>query len=205
MRIFSPSLEGLSAYRSQPVRFDYWGGNQSRATTSTPYMVSARVRSSLCDLADTLPQDNVDITRRPWTGPTRPEMMPIVWFQLYGVTRTHPNGHSDVEAGPSTLVALPIPYVNPPTSQPSGGTSKTTAYAKKKKRATERGGASVSIFRCSHLPRVTEWSFSVRSPSGPSFPLVKEHPAPGVCGRRRMAIGCVSGCIKGRCSQGLRP
>ena len=37
------SLEEFGAHRSQTVPLDYWGSNQSGASTSTSYMVSARV------------------------------------------------------------------------------------------------------------------------------------------------------------------
>ena len=83
-------------------------------------------------------------------------------YQPYGVSRTRSAWDRNAEAGPSTLVAPPVPHTGPQTIQPSGWISETTADTSNQK-VTEERRASVSNFYCSHIPRVTEWSFSVRS------------------------------------------
>jgi hypothetical protein len=90
------------------------------------------------------------------------------------MSRTRTNEHRNAEAGPSTLALPPVPYVGPPTSQPSGGISETTADAETKETITEEDEAPVSDFYCSHIPRVTESLFGVRSPSEPGSPTAKD-------------------------------
>ena len=111
--------------------------------------------------------------------------MPTGRFQPYGVSRARQYEHRDAEAGPSTLVLPPIPYVGPPTPQPSGGISETTANAKTKQTITEEEEVPVSSFYCSHIPHVTEWLFGVRRPSGPGSPAAKEESAATANGRKK--------------------
>ena len=99
------------------------------------------------------------------------------WFQLYAVPRTHPSGHGNAEAGPSTLVTPSVPYIDLTVPEPSGGISETTADAKTDAPVTEEDGVSVSNFYCSHIPRVTERSFSVSRPRRPESPAAKENHA----------------------------
>ena len=143
-----------STDRSRIVPFGYWGENQSGPSTSTFYAVSPCVRSSLCNHADLFPQQNVQPSYRP--GPSRIECS-TGRFQPYGRSRTRPNEHRNAEAGPSTLAPPPIPHVGPPTPQPSGGISETTADAENQT-ISEEDKAPVSDFYCSHIPHVTEWS-----------------------------------------------
>ena len=87
-------------------------------------------------------------------------------YQPYGMSRARSSEHGNAEAGSSTLQF--IPYLGPPTSQPSGrSTSETTANAEPTQ-ITEEDKVPVSNFYCSHIPHVTEWSFGVRRLIGPS-------------------------------------
>ena len=115
------------------------------------------------------------------------------WYQPYGVSRTRPGWYRNAEAGPSTLVAPPIPYIGQPATQPSGGISETTANAKTTKIVTEKHRVSVSNFYCSHISRVTKWLFSVRHSSGLGFRAVKGSHAPPVSTAERLAIACATG------------
>ena len=100
-------------------------------------------------------------------------------FHPYGRSYARRSEHRNAEAGPSTLLPAPVPYVGYPTLQPSGGMiSETTADAEKEPTTTEEDKVPVSNFYCSHIPRVVERSFGVRrSQSGPSALVVKDHPA----------------------------
>ena len=134
-------LEELGAHRSQTVPLNYWEANQSGASTSTSYVVSARVQSSLHSLVDTFPQD-VNTSHWPRTDPTTTGMMRTGWYQPYGVSRTRPTRYRNTEAGPSTLVTPPVPQINPPISQLPG----STADAETTTKATEEDRAPVSTF-----------------------------------------------------------
>ena len=129
--------------------------------------------------------------------------MPIGRFQPYGTPRVRPDEYSNAEAGPSTLMVPPVPYIDPPTSQPSGGVSETTADAEQTQTNTEEDKASVSNFYCPHIPHVTEWSFGVRRPKRPGSPAAMDRHAP-VCGCRRMPASCVTGSSGGRNSREFR-
>ena len=170
------SLEEFGDHRSQTAPLDYWGTNQSVASTSASYVVGVRFQSSLPHPADTFPQGNVN-THWPTTGPTRAEITRAGRYQPYGVSCTCQNRYGNAEAGPSTLVAPPVPYVGLPPTQPSGGISETMANAKTENTVTEEHRAAVSYFYCSHIPRVTECLFGVRNQSGAGFPAVKENHA----------------------------
>ena len=114
---------------------------------------------------------------QPGTGPARAGM---ARFHPYGRSYARRNEHRNAEAGPSTLLPAPVPYVGYPTLQPSGGMiSETTANAEITQSITEEDKVPVSNFYCPHIPRVIEWSFGVRrSQSEPSALAVKDHPAP---------------------------
>lgn len=98
-------------------------------------------------------------------------------FHPYGMSRVRLDERRNAEAGPSTLVIPPIPYVDQPTSQPPGWMSETAAGAEQTKQNTEEDRATVSNFYCSHIPRVIEWSFGVRSPKGPGSPAARGNSA----------------------------
>jgi len=195
-------LEGFGAHGSQTIPLDYWGTNQSGASTSASYVVGVRFQSSSPHPADTFPQGSVN-THWPTTGPTRAEITRAGRYQPYGVSRTRQNWYGNAEAGPSTLVAPPVPYVDLPPTQPSGGISETTANANTNQSTTEEHRATVSHFYCSHIPRVTEWLFGVRNRSGAGFPAAKEKYAPLVCRVGQLVAGCVAGCGAG--GAGTRP
>ena len=112
-------------------------------------------------------------------------------FQPYGTY--HPNEYGNAEAGPSSLVAQPIPHLGLPTPQPSGGISETAADAATKQTKTEELEVTVSNFYCSHILRVIEWSFGVRCPSGPGSPGGKDHHAAPAWGSRGLPISCATG------------
>jgi len=121
-------------------------------------------------------------------------MVPAVWFQSYGVARTRPSWHRNVEVGPSTLVVPPAPYIDTRTPQPSGGISETTADAETTRQITEEDRAQVSNFYWPHIPRVTECSFSVRHPRRSGFSAVKENHATPVSRWGYTNTSYVSGC-----------
>ena len=124
-------------------------------------------------------------------------------FQPYGTSCTRPYEYRNVEAGPSTLVASPVPYVDLSTSQPSGGIPETAADAETTQTITEEEKTSVSAFYCSHIPRVVGWSLDVRYPDKLGFPAAKEHREPG-SGCRKMDISCATGSSGTKVFQELR-
>jgi len=64
--------------------------------------------------------------------------------------------HGNAEAGPSTLVSPPAPYVAPLFTYPSGGHTEATADADQYQTITEEDKAPVSDFYCSQIPHVIE-------------------------------------------------
>ena len=114
--------------------------------------------------------------------------MPTRRFQPYGASRARQYEHRNAEAGPSTLVLPPALQ----TPQPSGGISETTADAEKTQSTTEEDKVPVSSFYCSHIPRVIEWSFGVRRPSGPGSPAAKEEFAATANGRKKTPRNCAA-------------
>ena len=82
--------------------------------------------------------------------------MPTERFQPYEMSHTRLDEYRDAEAGSSTLMVPPVPYVGPPMLQPSGGRSATTADAELIHQVTEEEEVPVSKFYCSHIPRVAE-------------------------------------------------
>ena len=83
-------------------------------------------------------------------------------FRPYGTSCAYTNEHRNAEAGPSTRVPPPAPYVGWPMLQPSGGISEMTADAEKTNTITEEDEVPVSDFYCSHILHVTEWCFGDR-------------------------------------------
>ena len=75
--------------------------------------------------------------------------------------------YANIEAGPSNFVPLYTTYMAQPFTNPSGGSSEATAYAKHTNTFTEENAAPVSNFYCSHVPRVTESVFDVGRPGSP--------------------------------------
>jgi hypothetical protein len=157
------------------------------------YMVSVRARSSLHKLIGTSIQ-NVQTPHQPSTGPARTGLMPRQ-FQPYGTHHARPNERRNVEAGPSTLIPPPAPYLTPQTTNPSGGTSEATADAENNQPVTEEEEAPVSSFYCSHIPRVTERSFGVRRPDAHAMTASDIS---------KICIGCVPGRKGGRASRNSR-
>ena len=82
----------------------------------------------------------------PHVGLTGTELLSAGRFQPYGMSRARLDEHRNAEAGPSTLVLPPAPYVDQPTSQPPGGISEATANAEKTKQNTEEVRVTVSNF-----------------------------------------------------------
>ncbi|KAF9650805.1 hypothetical protein BDM02DRAFT_3111631 [Thelephora ganbajun] len=121
------------------------------------------------------------------------------------MSRARTSEHRNAEAGPSTLVPPPTPYAGPSTSQPSGGSiSETTANAATKQTITEEAEVPVSSLYCSHIPRVTEWSFGVRGPRGPGAPAARVQLASTASHRGKTPLSCASGCRGERSSRKLR-
>ena len=60
--------------------------------------------------------------------------------------RARSNEHTNAEAGPSNLAPPFIPYVAPPPTNPTGGTSEATADAENNQTVTEEDAAPVSNF-----------------------------------------------------------
>ena len=153
---------------------------------------------------DVFPQENVYASNQPSTGPTRTGLMTAGRFQPYGTSRTRPYEYGNAEAGPSTLIAPPVPYVDLSTSQPSGRIPEAAADAESTQTVTEEDKTSVSAFYCSHAHRVAEWSLGVRRPNGPRSPTAKEHYAPG-SGCRKTHTSCATGSSAIRVSELPRP
>jgi len=82
--------------------------------------------------------------------------MSKVRFHPYGMPHARLKEHWNAEAGPSTLVPPPIPYMALPTTHPSRGISEATADAESNDTITEEDAAPVSDFYQSHIPHVTE-------------------------------------------------
>ena len=187
-------LEELGAHQAQTVPFNYWGANRSGAFTSIFDVVGFRVQLLLRNPADTFLQGNANTSHWPMIGPTRAETTHTGRYQPYGVSRARPDRYGNAEAGLSTLVAPPVPYIGLPTTRPSGGISETTADAKQTKKFTEEHRAPVSNFYCSSIPRVTDCLFSVRNPRSPGSTAGKENYASPAYGPEGTATGFVSGC-----------
>jgi len=134
---------------------DYQRADWNGTSTSTSYMVGFRVRSSLRKPANTFSQGNVNTSNWQWTGPTEPETTRARRFHPYAVPRTRPNLYENAEAGPSTLAAISVPYIGPPTIQPSGGISERRADAQTTHQTSENSRVPVSNFYCSHVSRVS--------------------------------------------------
>ncbi|KAF9650786.1 hypothetical protein BDM02DRAFT_3111554 [Thelephora ganbajun] len=118
------------------------------------------------------------------------------------MSRARTNEHRNAEAGPSTLVPPPVPYIGRSTSQPSGGMiSETTAGAVTTQTITEEAEVPVSSLYRSHIPRVTEWSFGVRSPSRPGAPTARVQLASTASHRGKTHPSCASGCRGERSSR----
>jgi hypothetical protein len=96
-------------------------------------------------------------------GPARSEPQ-TERSEPYTTRRSRPSEHINAEAGPSTLPAPLVPYVEPSTLQPTRGISETTADAERGNTTIEEDKASVSSFYCSFIPRVTGCSFGIRRP-----------------------------------------
>ena len=139
-------LEDFGAHQAQIAPFNYWGANQSGASTSIFDLVGFRVQSPLRNSADTFLQGNANTSHWPMIGPTRAEMTHTGRYQPYGVSRTRPDRYRNAEAGPSTLVAPLVPYIDLPTTRPSGRIPETTADAKQNQKITEEHRAPVSNF-----------------------------------------------------------
>ena len=82
----------------------------------------------------------------------------------------------NTEAGPSNRVSLSFPDGDWPATQPTGGTSETTADAEHDKPITEDDETPVSNFYCSPVLHVTDRLFDVRHLE-PGAPVVKGHHA----------------------------
>ena len=64
----------------------------------------------------------------------------------YETPRTFSNEYTNAEAGPSNLAPPLDPYMAPPSTYPSGGTSEATADAETNQKITEEHAAPVSNF-----------------------------------------------------------
>jgi hypothetical protein len=143
---------------------------------------------------------------QPGTGPTRTGPTSMGRFQPYGTSHAQQNGRRNAWSGPPTLMPPPIPYVSHPTQQPSGGIiSETTADAERTQTITEEDKVPVSNFYRSHIPRVIEWSFGVRHPSGPGSPAAKDDPAHAACRFEKIPLSYTTGHGERRDSQKVQP
>jgi len=121
--------------------------------------------------------------------------MPAWRFSPYGTLPARPNEYRNAEAGPSTLVPPPAPYLALPTINPSGGISEAAADAANNRTDTEEDVAPVSNFYCSHIPRVTERLFGVRQPGDPEG---RDKYVTGASGLSETPARCVPGHKGGR-------
>ncbi|KAF9648629.1 hypothetical protein BDM02DRAFT_2210417 [Thelephora ganbajun] len=130
-----------------------WGSQQYGMTADMSYM------------------DDTQNHHRPRLGVIRIGMTDSQRFTPYEKYGARLKTHGTVEAGPSTRMFLPILCDTPPTTQPTGGISETTADAEQAKTITE-DEAPVSNFYCSPIPRVTDCLLDVRHPK-PGAPVEK--------------------------------
>ena len=191
------SLASANFYQLGAVQTDCWEINPNGPPAS--YAVGSGAQLSSHIPVDAFIQEDVHALHQPSTGPTRAGPMPMGRFQPYGTSSAYLNEPGNMEAGSSTLAPLAVPLI----PQPSGGRSETTADAEFQT-FTEEHRATVSDFYCSRIPRVTEWSLDVRSPSGPGSPMAKGKYALAVCGRGGTVTGCATGCSGERNSRKLR-
>jgi len=192
------SLESTNVQQLRAVPHDYWGASQTRHPTNTFYAVGG-VQLSSRNPVDVFTQEDVCAFHRPSTGLVTAGMTSMGQFQPYGTSSTYLNGLGNAEAGSSILASLSAPRI----PQPSGRGSETTADAENQT-STEGHRATVSNFYYSHIPRVTEWSLGVRSPSGPDSPVARGKYAPAACGCGGTATSCVTGSSSGGSSRKLR-
>ncbi|KAF9647939.1 hypothetical protein BDM02DRAFT_3116265 [Thelephora ganbajun] len=100
----------------------YWGDNENGPSTSAFYT-------------------NVPTPHQPSTDLSRTWLMPTRQFRPYGEPRARFDEHRNAEAGPSTLVPPPAPYLALATTNPSGGSSEATADAVSEQKTTEEDTA----------------------------------------------------------------
>ena len=141
---------------------------------------------------------------QPGTGSTRAGSIPMMRFQPYGVSCTHPNEYRDAETGTSTLVPPSASYVGPPTPQPSGGISETTVGAEDNNTTKDEDKAAVSNFYCSRIPHIIELSSGVRPLRRQGALAAKDDIARTARGRRHSLTCCAPGCSDIRVSENLR-
>ena len=100
------------------------------------------------------------------TGATRVEQSQGEHFHPYQRPSARKTKHTNAEAGPSTLPPPRIPSVGPPTTQPPGEESETTADAEKNQPDREEDKVTVSNFYHPHIPRASDLSPASENKSG---------------------------------------
>ena len=111
-------------------------------------------------------------------------MMDSCRFSPYEIYSAPPSLYGNTEGRTVTQILPTIPYHTSQTTQPTRGTSETTADAEHNQTITEENESPVSSFYCSHVPRVIDCLFDVRRP-GPGAPAGKGWPVPTASGARR--------------------
>lgn len=191
----------LTGYDS-PARLSW--GNQSEPSTSTSDWVSVEPDPPPA-IPLKLSQSNTETSYQLDFYPARTEPISEGHFRSYRTLHAWENEHGNEEAISPTLVPSPPALsVRSPTPQPPGRAPETTADAGNTQ-ATEGGESPVSSFYRPHIPRVAEWSFGVRFPSGPGSYTARENFARPAYGNREMSRGSANGYRCGTTSLHLRP
>jgi len=145
------SFKGSSTYQLITVLPDYWGGNQSRHSTSMFHTISAGAFLPSCNFIDAFPQENIHTYHQPNAGLTGTSLISAGQFQPYKRFCAQLSEHRNMEAGTLTLMLSHFPYTSHSMQQPSGGvTSETVADTEKIKTITEEDKVPVSSFYCSY-------------------------------------------------------
>jgi len=168
-------------------------------------VVSAGVQLLLWNLVDHFLQQDVSPPYQPGPSLPRTGVIRTRRFQPYEISHTLPNEHGNAEAGSSALVPLPLPYVGPPTPQPSGGVSEAPANAETNNTTIEEDKVPVSNFYCSRIPHMAESLSGVRPLNGLGALAARDDLARTACGHRELLTSCVPGGSNKRASQHLRP
>ena len=139
-------------------------------------------------ISDTFPQGAQ--LRHPNTRrQMRTKPIPTRQFRTHTTPHAPANEHGNAEAGPSTRVPQPTPYVDPPTPQPSEGTPEATVDAEYQT-STEEHGVPVGHYCCLRILCATERVSDVRHRGRLGPPTTMDDLANITNGGRGMLLNC---------------